>query len=192
MRLRRHNYDLLPRSQDMDLMVSAVNIPLPPQLRAHLKTWTREDMSVRVFQGVRRGGPPAHRVWCRETFEMETGKLLAREYFNPNQGSVVRLPTPALPDCSPLRADRRSIRSVFWYSETDVLPAHLTRCLPVLLRRDAAPRDGFPPLVPTRGEDEQPPVDDGLPPERRDTGSLHEELRSEEWVQVMDQPQCES
>ena len=148
--LARMAPDLLPRSQDVDLVVSAVNIPLPSQLRAHLKSWTREDMNVRVFQGVRRGGPPAHRVWCRETFEMESGRLLAQEYFNHHQGSVVRLPTPALPDCSPMRADRRSIRSVFWYSETDVLPAHLTRFLPCLVRRVPAPRDG-PALVPSRG-----------------------------------------
>ena len=59
--------DLLPRSQDVDLVVSAIDIPIPPALRSHLKSWTREDLNVRVFQGVRRGGPPSHRVWCRET-----------------------------------------------------------------------------------------------------------------------------
>ena len=118
--------DLLPRSQEVDLVVSALDIPLPPALRAHLKAWTREDLDVRVFQGVRRGGPPAHRVWCRETFEMETGILIAREFFNPDQRSSVRLPTPALPGCTPMQTDNRSIRSVFWYSETDVLPTHLS------------------------------------------------------------------
>ena len=54
--------DLLPRSQDVDLVVSALDIPIPPALRSHLKAWTREDLNVRVFQGVRRGGPPSHRV----------------------------------------------------------------------------------------------------------------------------------
>ena len=122
--------DLLPRSQDVDLVVSALDIPLPPALRAHLKSWTREDLNVRVFQGVRRGGPPAHRVWCREAFAMETGALLAREFFSPDQNHAVRLPTPALPGCRPMQADRRSVRSVFWYSETDVLPTHLSQCLP--------------------------------------------------------------
>ena len=83
----------------------------------------------------------------------------------------MRLPTPALPDCSPMRADRRSIRSVSWYSETDILPAHLTRFIPGFVRRVAAPRDGFPPLVPSRGEDEKPPDDDNLLPEECEEGS---------------------
>ena len=60
--------DLLPRSQEVDLVVSALDIPLPPALRAHLKSWTREDLDVRVFQGVRRGGPPAHRVMVSRNF----------------------------------------------------------------------------------------------------------------------------
>ena len=122
--------DLLPRSQDVDLVVSAIDIPIPPALRSHLKSWTREDLNVRVFQGVRRGGPPSHRVWCRETYEMDSGALIAREFYNPDQSSSVRLPTPALPECTPMTADRRSIRSVFWYSETDVLPSHLSRLIP--------------------------------------------------------------
>ena len=37
-------------------------ISLPPHLHAHLKSWAREELKVRVFQGVRRGGPAAHRV----------------------------------------------------------------------------------------------------------------------------------
>ena len=91
---------LLPRSQDVDLVVSAINIPMPSHLRKALKTWSREDLHVRVFQGVRSGGPKARQVCCRETFDMETGSLLAREYFDPGKGST-RLPSPALPDCSP-------------------------------------------------------------------------------------------
>ena len=148
--------DLLPRSQDVDLVVSAIDIPMPAALRAHLKSWTREDLNVRVFQGVRRGGPPMHRVWCRETFEMDSGKLLAREFFNPDQTSSVRLPTPALPECTPMTADRRSIRSVFWYSETDVLPAHLSRVLPGRALVPAAPSGA--PRLPTsdRGEGDVP------------------------------------
>ena len=31
---------LLPRSQDVDLVVSAINIPLPTHLRMALKTWS--------------------------------------------------------------------------------------------------------------------------------------------------------
>ena len=68
-------------------------------------------------------------------WRLGAGRLLAREYFNHDQGRVVRLPMPALPDCSPMRADRRSIRSLFWHSETDILPAHLTPFLPCSLRR---------------------------------------------------------
>ena len=110
--------------------------PPPPQKRylsdtcaiPHENKANGCDMNVRVFQGVRRGGPPAQRVWCRETFEMETGRLLALEFFNPEKGHAVKLRTPALPGCSPMLADRRSIRSVFWYSETDILPAHPPLC----------------------------------------------------------------
>ena len=83
---------LLPRSQDVDLVVSAINVPLPSHLRKALKTWSREDLHVRVFQGVRAGGPKARQVCCRETFDMETGSLLAREYFDPGKGPA-RLPT---------------------------------------------------------------------------------------------------
>ena len=57
--------DLLPRSQDVDLVVSAVNLPLPAHLRNALRCWTREDLNVRVLQGVRSGGQPAHQVCCR-------------------------------------------------------------------------------------------------------------------------------
>ena len=155
--------DLLPRSQDVDFVVSAIDIPLPPPLRAYLKSWTREGLNVRVFQGVRRGGPPAHRVWCRETFAMETGDLLAREFFNPDQGHAVGLPSPALPGCSPMSTDRRSIRSVFWYSETDVLPSHLSRLLPRGALRGLATRSSPAPLVSSRGEDGAPPLEPIMP-----------------------------
>ena len=72
---------LLPRSQDVDLVVSAINVPMPSHLKRALKTWSREDLNVRVFQGVHTGGPRARQVCCRETFDMETGALLAREYL---------------------------------------------------------------------------------------------------------------
>ena len=61
---------LLPRSQDVDLVVSAVESPMPPHLKKALKTWSREDLNVHVFQGVRTGGPRARQVCCRETFDM--------------------------------------------------------------------------------------------------------------------------
>ena len=94
-----HVPELLPCSQEIDLVVSAVNVPLPPRLRSFLRSWQREDLNVRVFQGVRRGGPAAQRVCYRETFDMETGVLIAREFFNPVKGQSVRLPTSALPAC---------------------------------------------------------------------------------------------
>ena len=97
-----------------------------------------------------------HHVWCRETFEMESGKLLAREFFNPDQSSSVRLPTPALPECTPMNADRRSIRSVFWYSETDVLPAHLSRVIPGRALLPAAPTGAPRLLTSDRGEGDVP------------------------------------
>ena len=165
--------DLLPRSQEVDLVlvVSALDVPLPPALRAHLKSWTREDLNVRVFQGVRRGGPPAHRVWCRETYEMESGILIAREFFNPDQRSAVRLPTPALPGCAPMQVGRRSIRSVFWYSETDVLPSHLSLVLPGRALVAAAPDDGPRLLASSRGEDGEPPMAaDEMPQKANPTG----------------------
>ena len=85
-------------------------------LQKALKTWSREDLHVRVFQGVRTGGPKARQACCRETFDMETGSLLAHEYFDPGKGST-RLPSPALPDCSPSSSHSLCVRSVFWYSE---------------------------------------------------------------------------
>ena len=87
---------------------------------------------------------------------MESGDLLAREFFNPDQRHVVRLPTPALPGCSPMQTDRRSIRSVFWYSETDVLPAHLSHLLPRAALRDLVTHGGPLLLASARGEDGMP------------------------------------
>ena len=129
---------LLPRSQDIDLVVSAINIPMPWHLRKALKPWSREDLYVRVFQGVRAGGPKARQVCCRETFDMETGSLLAREYFDPGKGPV-RLPTPALPGCSPSMdssSHSMCIRSLFWYSELDPVPESIravAACVAVLV-----------------------------------------------------------
>ena len=65
---------------------------------------------------------------------------------------TVRLPTPALPECTPLTADRRSIRSVFWYSETDVLPTHLARLVPGRVLLPAAPAFGPRILTSVTGE----------------------------------------
>ena len=131
--------DLLPRSQDVDLVVSAINVPMPAALRAHLKSWTREDLNVPSLSRYSPWGTHLCTVYGVERhLRMDTGKLLAREFFNPDQASSVRLPTPALPECTPMTADRRSIRSVFWYSETDVLPTHLTRVLPGRVPDNAA------------------------------------------------------
>ena len=46
---------------------------------------------------------------------------MAREYFDPGKGSV-RLPTPALPGCSPSSSCSICVRSVLWYSELDPVP----------------------------------------------------------------------
>ena len=101
---------------------------MPWHLRKALKPWSREDLHVRVFQGVRTGGPKTRQVCCRETFDMETGSLLAREYFDPGRGST-RLPSPALPGCSPASSHSLSVRSIFWYSELDPVPErHLCYC----------------------------------------------------------------
>ena len=105
----------------LTLLSQAINIPIPLHLRKALKTWSREDLHVRVFQGVRTGGPKARQVCCRETFDMETGSLLAREYFDPGKGPT-RLPSPALPDCSLSSSHSMCVRSVFWYSEVDPVP----------------------------------------------------------------------
>ena len=57
-------------------------------LKKALRSWSREDLNVRVFQGVRTGGPRARQVCCRETFDMESGALLAREYLKTQKGTV--------------------------------------------------------------------------------------------------------
>ena len=140
---------LLPRSQEVDLVVSAINIPMPWHLRKALKPWSREDLHVRVFQGVRAGGPKTRTVCCRETFDMETGSLLAREYFDPGKGST-RLPTPALPGCAPFSSESLSVRSIFWYSEVDPLPESIcaiaARCpCSCLCSTSRSPSGGRPP-----------------------------------------------
>ena len=140
---------LLPRSQDVDLVVSAINIPMPLHLQKALKTWSREDLHVRVFQGVRTGGPKARQACCRETFDMETGSLLAREYFDPGKGST-RLPSPALPDCSP--SSSHSVCSVFWYSEIDPVPEAIRAVAARCRARASASRNEVRPVVVLRGE----------------------------------------
>ena len=115
---------------------------MPTHLKKALRSWSREDLNVRVFQGVRAGGPRALQVCCRETFDMESGGMLAREYFDPGKGQS-RLPTPALPDCLPASARTLSVRSVFWYSEVE------PRCR----ARACASHGGLLPLVVVRGED---------------------------------------
>ena len=139
---------LLPRSQDVDLVVSAINIPMPGHLQKALKPWSREDLHVRVFQGVRPGGPKARQVCCRETFDMETGSLLAREYFDDPGKGHLRLPTPALPGCSPSSSHSLCIRSLLWYSELDPVPES-TRAVAVRCRARA---DDVCPVVVLRGE----------------------------------------
>ena len=84
------------------------------------------------------GGPRARQVCCRETFDMESGALLAREFFNPEKGQT-RLPTPALPDCSPLSAQTLSVRSVFWYSEEEPVPESIRRVVAACQKRVCAP-----------------------------------------------------
>ena len=54
-------------------------------------------------------------------FRHGTGALLAREYFDPGKGPV-RLPTPALPGCSPTSSHSMCVRSLLWYSELDPVP----------------------------------------------------------------------
>ena len=142
---------LLPRSQDVDLVVSAINIPIPWHLRKALKPWSREDLHVRVFQGVRTGGPKARQVCCRETFDMETGSLLAREYFDPGKGPV-RLPTPALPGCSPPSSHSLRVRSIFWYSDFDPVPESVRAAAARCRARACAPRSAVRPVVVLRGE----------------------------------------
>ena len=143
---------LLPRSQDVDLVVSAINVPLPSHLRKAEKPWSREDLHVRVFQGVRTGGPKARQVCCRETFDMETGSLLATEYFDPGKGSA-RLPSPALPGCSPLSSHTVCIRSVFWYSEIDPVPESIRAVVARCRARASSPTCVARPVVVLRGEE---------------------------------------
>ena len=143
---------MLPRSQDVDLVVSAIDIPMPRHLQKALKPWSREDLHVRVFQGVRAGGPKARQVCCRETFDMETGALLAREYFDPGKGPV-RLPTPALPGCSPTSSHSICVRSVLWYSELDPVPESIRAVAARCRARAGALTRAVRPVVVLRGED---------------------------------------
>ena len=143
---------ILPRSQDVDLVVSAIDIPMPKHLQKALKPWSREDLHVRVFQGVRAGGPKARQVCCRETFDMETGSLLAREYFDPGKGPV-RLPTPALPGCSPTTSHSMCIRSLLWYSELDPVPESIRAVAARCRARAGALHGEVRPVVVLRGED---------------------------------------
>ena len=125
---------------------------MPRHLQKALKPWSREDLYVRVFQGVRAGGPKARQVCCRETFDMETGALLAREYFDPGKGPV-RLPTPALPGCSPASSHALSIRSVLWYSDLDPVPESIRAVAARCRARASAFQREVRPVVVLRGED---------------------------------------
>ena len=125
---------------------------MPKTLAEALKPWSLEDLYVRVFQGVRAGGPKARQVCCRETFDMETAALLAREYFDPGKGPV-RLPTPALPGCSPASSHALSIRSVLWYSDLDPVPESIRAVAARCRARAGALQREVRPVVVLRGED---------------------------------------
>ena len=100
---------------------------------------------------------------------MESGALLAREYFDPS-----RIPTLALPDCSPTSARTSSVRSVFWHSEMEPVPESIRAVVARCQARACAQRGGFHPLVVVRGEDVYalaPQKDAPLPENRGATGS---------------------
>ena len=88
------------------------------------------------------GGPKARQVCCRETFDMETGSLLAREYFDPGKGPV-RLPTPALLECA--YAVCFGIPNLILFRKASMLWLCVARA------RAGAPRD-LRPMVVLRGE----------------------------------------
>ena len=83
---------------------------------------------------------------------MDTGSLLAREYFDPGKGLAL-LPRPALPDCSPASSRTVSVRSVFWYSEIDPVPESIRAVAARCRARACASRSGLLPVVVIRGED---------------------------------------
>ena len=89
------------RSQDVDLVVSANNVSMPEiLLKKYLKPWSREELDVRVFQGV------------------AVEDLLEGECFVEKP-----LTWSPLPVCSPFSSDARTdacfVRSVFWHSTVD-------------------------------------------------------------------------
>ena len=113
--LSGHAPDLLPRSQDVDLVVSAINIP-PPDKPSF-------PQCARIPRSALWGSCSSTSLLSsRETFDMEIGAILASEFFYPVKGQSVGLCTPSLPECSPLLVDSRSSRSVFWCSEVEPVP----------------------------------------------------------------------
>ena len=82
----------------------------------------------------------------------KTGSLLAREYFDPGKGPV-RLPTPALPGCSPSSSHSMCVRSLLWYSELDPVPESIQAVAARCRARAGALQGEVRPVVVLRGED---------------------------------------
>ena len=85
----------------MDLVVSALDVPLQASLKKHLRPWIQEDLDVRVFQVVRQGGPACQKFGAekRSTWQLALcwrGNVLmiplAMPYVHPPVPSMVVLP----------------------------------------------------------------------------------------------------
>ena len=131
------------------------------------------------------------KVCCRETFDMETGMLLVRKYFNLVPGLAAQLPHPTLPDCSPWSSDAPSIcSSVFWLSALEVLPEAAAALLvswgsahplPEHLSFETTDFDGY-------RTDEECEENLSLEVSMVKLGWTSEELRSDVWIKVIDRP----
>ena len=75
--------------------------------------------------------PPGPGV--RTGVDMETGSLLAREYFDPG--------------CSPLSSHTMCVRSIFWYSEIDPVSESIRAIAARCRARASASRDAVRPVV---------------------------------------------
>ena len=111
--------EMLPRCcrEDVDLIVSAINIPMPRQA---LKPWSREDLHVRVFQGY---ALEAQRTGKCAFVKPSTWRQVLSWHVNtliPERALVVFPHTR--PGCSPCSSHALSIRSVLWCSELDLVP----------------------------------------------------------------------